>query len=328
MVNRLTVGAEEAAAAETAAVDLFATNLTLPLWAVIAACAGVILLFALVLILGRRRRKQLSAAKPALSAEKVGHVAIGKLHEQGARSEQQDSFGVSDESVMDTHGLLAVVADGMGGLADGAKVSAAAVEAVLDSFIEAQDAWPPERLLTELLRQAVGAVNGLLGPDDYRKSGSTLLMGLVRDGSFSFASVGDSRVCLYRCGTLIQLNREHIYRNDLAGKAVNGEIAVQDAFNDPKGAGLTSFLGMGVLSQVDLPAAPLRLYPGDRLLLMSDGVYNALSEEELSAALALAPEEAAEAIRRAIQEKNYSNQDNYTAVILACAAQDAAEDGK
>ena len=55
---------------------------------------------------------------------------------------------------------------------------------------------------------------------------------------------------------------------------------------------------------------------GDRLILMSDGVYNALTEEELCSALGLPAEQAAEALRRRIQEKNYPTQDNYTAILL------------
>ena len=54
---------------------------------------------------------------------------------------------------------------------------------------------------------------------------------------------------------------------------------------------------------------------------MSDGVYNALTDQELTQVLAQEqePEQAAQAIRQAIADKNYQNQDNYTAVILACA---------
>ena len=55
------------------------------------------------------------------------------------------------------------------------------------------------------------------------------------------------------------------------------------------------------------------------MILMSDGVYNALTDQELTQALAQEPEQAAQAIRQAIEDKNYQNQDNYTAVILACA---------
>lgn len=61
-------------------------------------------------------------------------VRVGKLHQQGAREGQQDCFGVSDESLVPTHGLLAVVADGMGGLSGGERISQLVVQAVLDAF--------------------------------------------------------------------------------------------------------------------------------------------------------------------------------------------------
>ena len=75
---------------------------------------------------------------------------------------------------------------------------------------------------------------------------------------------------------------------------------------------------MGELKYVDIPAAPVKAHPGDRFILMSDGVFNALTEQELSAALEQDAEDAAETIDRWIREKNYRNQDNYTAVILQC----------
>ena len=74
---------------------------------------------------------------------------------------------------------------------------------------------------------------------------------------------------------------------------------------------------MGQLKYADLPAQSVEIRPGDVFILMSDGVYNALTEEELTGILAGEPG-AAEAIRAAIQGKDYSNQDNYTAVILRC----------
>ena len=68
------------------------------------------------------------------------------------------------------------------------------------------------------------------------------------------------------------------------------------------------------------------------LVLMSDGVYNALTDQELALAMEQPPEEAAQAIGRAIEEKHYQNQDNYTAVILGCEgpppAQKQPKEGK
>lgn len=243
-------------------------------------------------------------------------LRIGKLHEQGARSGQQDCFGVSDVSLMQTHGLLAVVADGMGGLSDGERVSENAVETILDNFAMYQGVCTLEQQLLFLVMQAVESVNRLLGPSEYKKSGSTLAMGLIRDGFFSFLSVGDSRICLYRHGILLQLNREHVFRNKLALDAVNREIPLQEIYTNPRKSGLISFLGMGQLEYIDMPTEPIRLFPGDKLLLMSDGVYNALEEQELTMCLKEPPETAVMKMKQLIQEKAYTNQDNYTAVVI------------
>ena len=75
---------------------------------------------------------------------------------------------------------------------------------------------------------------------------------------------------------------------------------------------------MGPLKFVDNPAQPVTLVPGDKFILMSDGVYNALTPEEMTAALASTAAQSAEDLGRLIQAKAYPNQDNYTAVILSC----------
>ena len=262
-----------------------------------------------------RREKD---APPAVSER----IAIEKLHEQGRRKNQQDSFFVSPEEeaparelIEQGPGLLAVVGDGMGGLSNGDQVSQTAVTAIANSFASLQGS--PEEVLLTLLTQANAAVNAMLGPDGLYSGGSTLVMALLREGRFHYLSVGDSRVCLCRDGALFQLNREHIFRDELYLRAVNGETSVREALSHPQSAGLTSFLGMGQLKYADLPAQSIPIRPGDVFILMSDGVYNAIPEEELAGLLSRGPG-AAEALRAAIQDRDYSNQDNYTAVILRC----------
>ena len=109
-----------------------------PLWGVLLGAAvlacGCLLAFLLL------RRKLPKTSCPS-SPEKVEQVRVGKLHQQGAREGQQDCFGVSDESLVPTHGLLAVVADGMGGLSGGERISQLVVQAVLDAFLSA---WKEE----------------------------------------------------------------------------------------------------------------------------------------------------------------------------------------
>lgn len=285
------------------------------LWGVTA----VLLIAAAAALIAQRGRRK-GKHGPAAAGAWNGTVQVGKVHQQGARDSQQDCFSVSPEELIPTHGLLAVVADGMGGLSDGDKVSQAAVTAIMNSFYETTG--DPDGALLTLLARANQAVNTLLGPGGRSKSGSTLVMGLIRAGKFHYLCVGDSRICLYRAGTLYQLNREHIYRHELNLKAVNGTGTFQEAATHPTASGLTSYLGMGTLKYADVPARPADILPGDKFILMSDGVYNALTDAELTAALDLPAEQAAAALEKAIQNKHYPRQDNYTAVILDCGTQE------
>ena len=289
---------------------------SMPVWSwLLIGGMAILILILLFLLLRRRDSKEEYAEEIAPTVSPV--LQVVKLHEQGARSEQQDSFGVSDDALIPSHGLLAVVADGMGGLKNGDEVSATAAETVLEHFLNLQGVQSPKELLLSLAGEAIRSVNDMLGPDSYRKSGSTLLLGYVRDRSFQFLSIGDSRVCLLRGNELMQLNREHSYENELALQAINGSMSVSAALNDPKGHGLVSFLGMGWVQAFDMPAEPLRLLPGDRVILMSDGVYNALSREELKTTLSGPFGMVTDRMKTEIEDKKYSNQDNYTAVIIA-----------
>ena len=217
------------------------------------ACVGALLVLA--------RRNALALRRLREPAAPIVSVAVGKVHGQGARDYQQDSFGISDPSRLQSHGILAVVADGMGGLQHGDKISAAVVETILDGFLYSQGQGTPEQALLTLTQWAVQKVNGILGPGQYRSSGSTLAMGLIKDNVFSFVNIGDSRICLCRNGCLIQLTREHDFKQTLALRAVTGEIPLQDDYTDKRKDGLVSFLGMGPLEQLDLPAGPLALRP-------------------------------------------------------------------
>ena len=264
--------------------------------------------------LRRRRRKAPEApAEEPVQAEAPVQIQVGKLHQLGDRESQQDCLAVSPEELYSSKGILAIVADGMGGLADGDKVSQTVASTMMNGFMMNREASP--ELILALTTEANQAVNRFLGANQGR-SGSTLVAGIVRDGLFSYVSVGDSRICLYRQGLLSQLNREHIYRNELRTQAINGLGTLWDAGTHPKAAGLTSYLGMGELKYVDIPAEPLRVCADDKIILMSDGVYNAMTLPELEAALALPAQQAADTIGATIHAKAFRHQDNYTAVIL------------
>ncbi|MCD7764007.1 MAG: protein phosphatase 2C domain-containing protein [Lachnospiraceae bacterium] len=246
-------------------------------------------------------------------------LLVGKLHNIGSRSSQQDSFGLSrDGAVVSTDGvgLVAVVADGMGGLKDGDQVSMRVGIAMLQSFEMQPDRLRGDQKLLAMLNYANNDVNKMQSRSGAQKSGSTVVSVLFQDNSMYWLSVGDSHIYLYRDGDLLQINRDHVYAVELDEKAARGEISVKSAMEDPQRKALTSYIGMGKIEKIDRNTRPLRLQTGDRILLMSDGVFGTLSEEEIAGAMKLSVDDACKAMDQMIQTKNRTGQDNYTALVL------------
>jgi serine/threonine protein phosphatase PrpC len=99
---------------------------------------------------------------------------------------------------------------------------------------------------------------------------------------------------------------------------LSGRRNIEEVLRNSDGRKLTSFIGMGQLKYVDRSHSPIPLEAGDRLVLMSDGIYNLVNEDLLADILKRYPdvEQAAAAIERIIRETNHPRQDNYTAILL------------
>lgn len=248
----------------------------------------------------------IAIAEPRILAAVHQHI--------GTREDQEDSYGVSDPSAYGEKGLVAVVADGMGGLSNGRMVSSALVRSILNGFANGDPRQNSEDLLLEQAVIANAGVNHML--QGQNRSGSTLVCGVIRNGFLHFLTVGDSRIYLYRGGALIQLNREHIYQEELAVKAVNQMNSLQQVRGDRQAHALTSYFGIGRLPAIDRNIEGIRLMNGDKLLLSSDGVFGTLTQAQLEAALAQDVNAAARTIGEQIAAANRAHQDNNTAVIL------------
>ena len=169
-----------------------------------------------------------------------------------------------------------------------------------------------------MLSEANEQVLAMLGPDQIYKSGATLLAVLADKGKFHWAAVGDSRIYLYCSHHLLQINREHIYRQQLIGEAVNKNISFARAGADPQRDRLISFLGMGELKYIDGSLRPVEVRQGDKVLLMSDGIFNTISEAEIMNILESTKNaaEAASLMEKRVLEASNPNQDNFTCIIL------------
>lgn len=291
--------------------------LTFPSWILyfLAGCLALAVLFVLVALLRRRRKKReekLKALQPRLQ--------LGVVHKIGARESQQDSYAVTDlKGGLPTSpaGFMAVVADGMGGLSHGDAISILATLSFIESFKEERHSANPEHLLIEYLSVANDKVNQFIRQNQIDQAGTTLVAAIIEKDLLHFISVGDSRICLYRDGGLIQLNREHSYGAQLDRLSVQSGGEFGKARSDLYRNAITSYLGMGTLGQIDKPARPIRLRRGDKILLASDGIFSALNEADLEPILAGYAEQAAYTLEEVIEAKAHPKQDNYTAVLIA-----------
>lgn len=248
---------------------------------------------------------------PAIPAAGINSAAFQDV---GAREDQQDSYGVSDVAYYPQQGVMAVVADGMGGLSNGKAVSSALVRVFLEGFSSMAGCGKPQEILLDMAIRANYQINQMLQGAD--RSGSTLVSAMIRNGYLHFLTVGDSRIYLYRGGALLQLNREHIYQEELAVKAVNRLIPISQVTGDRQAHSLTSYFGIGRIPGIDRNDEGIKLVPGDRILLCSDGVFGTLSQDQMEQAMRCDINETAKIMGDMIREADRPYQDNNTGVIL------------
>jgi protein phosphatase len=248
--------------------------------------------------------------------------SLGNAQHIGDRSEQQDSFGFSDpdDSALAAHaGVAAVVADGMGGLANGAAASSAAVQA----FLKAYAAKRPEESIPDALLRSIRAANQAVltiwhRNGDRESLGSTLAAVALHENWLYWVSAGDSRVYILRAGQITRLTNDHNYAADLEVQVGRGRISREEASHHPDREALTSYLGLENLPHIDRSVRAFAVEPGDCVLICSDGLYRALSEQEIAAALEKDARRTCETLVERALAKHVTGQDNITTMALRC----------
>lgn len=189
------------------------------------------------------------------------------------------------------HGLLAIVADGMGGHAAGEVASAIAVEVVVKTYYET------EGTPGGALEIGFQAANTAIYETAARRAelggmGTTCTALVVRDGKAYWAHVGDSRLYLLRDSRLQQLSEDQSLVMDLVRA---GAITVEQARVSPERNIILRALGTRPTIEVDVKRDGLPLHPGDCLMLCSDGLTDLVDDEAIRRILSVnAPLEACE----------------------------------
>jgi protein phosphatase len=225
----------------------------------------------------------------------------------------------------ETSGYVMIVADGMGGHAAGEIASHTAIAAMLQLILDSPkwslklddpatreqeigEIWERSR---EFLAAIHAAVEARAATDHALKGmGTTLTIAYSVGTDLFVVHVGDSRAYLFRDGEAHKITRDHT----LAQQYVDmGLVKPEEAEAGPFSHVLTRAVG-GNQERPEADIESLKLLHGDRLLLCTDGLSNAVTPAEMAAALGSgSPADACRAlVDRALAAHAY---DNVTVVV-------------
>jgi protein phosphatase len=209
-------------------------------------------------------------------AETTLHVLASAVDVGKVRDVNEDH--ALAEPLPSGHVLLAV-ADGVGGLGGGDLASAQAVRALLDECRRSSISDPIETLSNAFM--VANSMVRLLASERSMKMACTLVAGLVKGNQLWLAHAGDSRAYLLQQGRLQQLTRDHSWVEEqvLAGNMTEEEAETSQFKN-------VITRGIGVSEEI-VPEykGAVALQKGDVVMLCSDGLYRALPEDGIMAAM-------------------------------------------
>ena len=243
----------------------------------------------------------------------------------------EDRQAVSNYQISErdsTPAIFAVVADGRGSLRAG-EVAAQTVVDVVSLAVAQSDASQPSAILHSAIIQAGQSILAQSeNESEKRGMGSTCLGAWIVANRLYTVSLGNSRLFHLRQGLLQQMNVIHALPESEEEKEDEDKGKRKDQEETKEPEENRGYLGSRMRAQADfrLVLRPggeanaernqgVRLQANDRLLLCTNGLSKALSDEEISEVLGGAEiDEAAEALVQAALQKDA--QDNLSAIVL------------
>lgn len=254
---------------------------------------------------------------------KVPELATLVRTATGNRKYQQDAVYVTPSRILaanKTTRILAVVCDGMGGMADGGRASQTAIQMMVQGFQRVEKSAQLD--IPAFFCQGIHAIDQVISQfpkENGRGSGTTMVACIAEDNKLYWASVGDSRIYIIRGGQMWQVTRDHNYRLVLEDMVANGRMTREEAEAQRQKEALISFLGMGNVNLMDIRREPFMMEYGDTIMLCSDGITKTLPDAQIKRILtddAVRPEQKAEALVEAATHINSYSQDNTTAALI------------
>lgn len=259
------------------------------------------------------------------SDARFSFTAAGFTSQGHKRTSNEDAWYVStDVDVM-------IVADGVGGHDAGEVASHLAIKQFvqrvklsrdhfLDFDADADESTADATRIVECIKDALRVANDLVAALGSGKSsgrpGTTIVLSVRVGRTLFVASVGDSRVYRLRSGKLEQITVDDSWVEILVSA---GLISRDEARTHPKRNIILMALGQDDFEADAEEVHVVRMEPGDRYLLSSDGMHDALDHDvitNLAAASTVPLDTAAELVQQAVEA---GSKDDATCIVMDVA---------
>lgn len=238
------------------------------------------------------------------------------------REANEDCIGIS---CLKNGITIAVVCDGMGGVAGGKIASAIAEETFMASLVEATDEIEKSKFdgkkIKAVIESSIQKAN-MAVLEKAREDRSLQGMGCTLNAivfcepksKIYYANVGDSRLYMIKKREIKQLSKDHSYVQILVD---NKEITPEEAENHPKKNLITKALGVREELEPDIFERKVSLKSETYFLLCSDGLHGLVPKDKLKK-VAFAPISIEEKIFNYIRLANEAGGDDNISAILLC----------
>ncbi len=282
---------------------------------------------------GRKKKNREMAAEMPQMTERprvvrtVPELATLSYTDQGRREYQQDAVYVTPSKKFAANRktrVMAVVCDGMGGMADGGKASRTAIQMMINGFQNVQN--QPQMDIPGFFRSAIVTIDKTIASfpkENGRGSGTTMVAAIAEENKLYWASVGDSRIYIIRENNnqteMRQITRDHNYWLRLQEMVAQGKMTQEEAMGKRQKEALISFLGIGNVSLMDISTEPIPMQYGDIVMLCSDGITKTLPDHQIKSIILddknPIEQKAVQLVEAAIHGNTHS-QDNTSVAIL------------
>lgn len=212
--------------------------------------------------------------------------------------------------------MVFAVADGMGGMDFGDVASEIAVKGIDREFSDCREQSFNKTDIKRIFTRVFNEINNKIIKKCIEKKsvtgmGTTLSVCIVKDDKMFIGHMGDSRIYVIRNGEAIQVTKDHSYVEELID---SGRITREQAKIHPNRNIITRALGLD--RDIDVDTDTFDLIEGDRVLLCTDGLTNAVEDMEL-AEIACADDDPKTAVKNMIDKANErGGRDNITVQLF------------